>query len=94
MPSLVAELDGELVGTVIAAWDGWRGNMYRLTVRPDHRRTGIARLLAHAGEERLREKGAVRVTALVPRDDQAAAGLWSTAGYELDPFVDRFVKDL
>jgi beta-N-acetylhexosaminidase len=29
---LVAELDGELVGTLIAAWDGWRGNLYRLAV--------------------------------------------------------------
>jgi ribosomal protein S18 acetylase RimI-like enzyme len=30
---LVAEVDGEIVGALIAAWDGWRGNMYRLTVR-------------------------------------------------------------
>ena len=30
---LVAERDGEIVGVLIAAWDGWRGNMYRLAVR-------------------------------------------------------------
>jgi hypothetical protein len=29
---LVAEHDGEIVGLLIAAWDGWRGNMYRLAV--------------------------------------------------------------
>jgi ribosomal protein S18 acetylase RimI-like enzyme len=29
---LVAERDGEIVGALIAAWDGWRGNMYRLAV--------------------------------------------------------------
>ena len=31
---LVAESSGRIVGTVIAAWDGWRGNMYRLAVDP------------------------------------------------------------
>ena len=25
--------DGALLGVLIAAWDGWRGNMYRLAVR-------------------------------------------------------------
>ena len=47
---LVAE-DGErLVGALIAAWDGWRGNMYRLAVHPDHRRHGIALSLVEEGE--------------------------------------------
>lgn len=37
---LVAERAGRIVGTLVAAWDGWRGNMYRLVVLPDHRRQG------------------------------------------------------
>ena len=32
---LVAEEDGRIVGTLIAAWDGWRGNLYRLAVLPE-----------------------------------------------------------
>ena len=52
---LVAETDGSVVGTLIAAWDGWRGNMYRLAVHPDHRRAGLARQLIGRGETRLRE---------------------------------------
>ena len=51
---LVAEVDGEVVGAVIAAFDGWRGNFYRLAVAPAHRRRGIAARLVAAGEERLR----------------------------------------
>jgi ribosomal protein S18 acetylase RimI-like enzyme len=39
---LVAEHDGEIVATLIAARDGWRGNMYRLAVLPHLRRQGIA----------------------------------------------------
>lgn len=31
---LVAVRGGRIVGTLIAAWDGWRGNMYRLAIHP------------------------------------------------------------
>ena len=91
---LVGERDGLLVGTLIAAWDGWRGNMYRLAVVPEERRNGIARLLVEAGEERLRELGAHRVSALAWRDDAPAFGLWEAAGYDDDSGVARFVRNL
>lgn len=71
---LVAERDGEIVGALIAAWDGWRGNMYRLAVRDGHRRQGIGLALTRAGETYLRQRGARRVTALVAFDDREAGG--------------------
>lgn len=61
---LVADADGALVGAVIAAWDGWRGNMYRLVVLGEHRRRGVGLALVRAGEEQLRRRGACRITAL------------------------------
>ncbi|TMK73362.1 MAG: GNAT family N-acetyltransferase [Actinobacteria bacterium] len=48
---LVARRGGRVVGTLIAAWDGWRGNMYRLAVVPEHRRAGIGLALVQAGEQ-------------------------------------------
>jgi ribosomal protein S18 acetylase RimI-like enzyme len=90
---LVAEAGGELAGTLIAAWDGWRGNMYRLAVASGRRRRGIARELVAAGEELLRERGARRITALVGRDPVARA-LWQAAGYADDPDIARYVKNL
>jgi ribosomal protein S18 acetylase RimI-like enzyme len=91
---VVAEHGGELVGTLIAAWDGWRGNLYRLAVAPGHRRRGIGRRLVEAGEERLRALGARRVTALVGRPDERAAGFWDAVGYPYDPAVERRVRNL
>jgi ribosomal protein S18 acetylase RimI-like enzyme len=77
---LVAEHETRIVGTLIAAWDGWRGNMYRLAVTPGARRTGIATALVREGERRLRSRGGRRVTALVDRDDATAVGLWESVG--------------
>ncbi len=91
---LVSEADGQLVGVLIAGWDGWRGNVYRLAVLPSHRRKGIARELVEAGHERLRAQGARRVTALVGGEEGAAHRLWRALGYQRDEFVHRFVRDL
>lgn len=90
----VAERDGEVVGALIAAWDGWRGNMYRLAVRDGDRREGIGLALTRAGEDYLRRCGARRVTALVAFDDEAAAGFWDSAGYPLDREIGRRVRNL
>lgn len=91
---LVAEREGEIVGALIAAWDGWRGNMYRLAVRADSRRQGIGLALARAGEDYLRDCGARRVTALVAFGDEAAEGLWERAGYPLDQEIGRRVRNI
>ena len=91
---LVAEVGGEIVGVLIAGWDGWRGNVYRLAVLPPHRRQGIARQLVEAGHERLRAQGAHRVTALVGGEEGAAHRLWRALGYQRDEFVHRFVRNL
>jgi ribosomal protein S18 acetylase RimI-like enzyme len=91
---LVAELRGRLVGCLIAAFDGWRGNMYRLAVHPAHRGRGIGAQLIEAGEERLRAAGARRVTALVVSEDTRAAAVWRRAGYAHDRRIGRLVKNV
>lgn len=91
---LVAERDGEIVGALIAAWDGWRGNMYRLAVREGHRREGIGLALTRAGEDYLRQCGVRRVTALVAFDDEDAGGFWESAGYPPDREIGRRVRNL
>jgi ribosomal protein S18 acetylase RimI-like enzyme len=91
---LVAERDGKIVGVLIAAWDGWRGNMYRLAVRKEHRREGIGIALTRAGEEYLLSRGVRRVTALVAFDDEAAGAFWQSAGYPRDQEIGRRVRNL
>ena len=89
---LVAELGGVIVGSLIAAWDGWRGSFYRLAVSPEHRRKGLATVLLREGERRLRERGAVRLTAIVADDEAGVTGFWQAAGYERQKHRARFVR--
>jgi ribosomal protein S18 acetylase RimI-like enzyme len=91
---LVAEQNGEIVGALIAAWDGWRGNMYRLAVREENRREGVGLALTGAGEDYLRQCGVRRVTALVAFDDEVAGGFWESAGYPQDREIGRRVRNL
>ena len=78
---LVAADDDGIAGTLIAGWDGWRGNFYRLAVRPEYQRQGLARRLVAEGEKALREKGCVRIGAIVVDDHDHAVGFWQAIGY-------------
>lgn len=91
---LVAEYDGAIVGALVAAFDGWRGNMYRLAVLPAYRRCGVALALVAEGERRLCERGARRITALVAHEQAGAVEFWEAAGYDVDLHTTRFVKTL
>lgn len=91
---LVAEQDGHIVGTLAAAWDGWRGHLYRLAVHPDHRRRGIGGALVAEGEHRLRAKGARKIQGIVLADSAEARAFWETVGYVWDERVVRHAKTI
>jgi ribosomal protein S18 acetylase RimI-like enzyme len=94
---LVAEVDSRVVGSIIAGWDGWRGNLYRLAVSPAHRRRGVGTALVQAAERLLRERGARRISILVEREDSLARAFWDGAtelGYAPHPRMKRYVKTL
>jgi ribosomal protein S18 acetylase RimI-like enzyme len=91
---IVAEAGGEIAGSLIVGWDGWRAAFYRLAVDPAHRRHGLATALVRAGEERFHALGARRVGAIAESHKPAAMAFWASAGYELQTSRSRFVKNL
>ncbi len=78
---LVAVQEEAIVGSVIAAWDGWRGTVYRLAVAPSHRRRGIGSELVRTAVKRLRGVGAVRLQAIVVETDVRATGFWRASDW-------------
>ncbi|MET9432183.1 GNAT family N-acetyltransferase [Streptomyces sp. NPDC003036] len=91
---LLAERDGELAGTVIAGFDGWRCHLYRLAVHPDHRRQGVGGALLAAAEERFVRLGGRRGDAMVLDGNAVAHHAWRAAGYAPEPQWSRWVKPL
>ncbi|MFE5185823.1 GNAT family N-acetyltransferase [Streptomyces sp. NPDC056628] len=91
---ILAALDGELVGTVIAGFDGWRCHLYRLAVHPDRRRQGIGSALLAAAEERFVRLGGRRADAMVLEGNTRAHHAWRAAGYTLQDEWRRWVKHL
>ena len=91
---ILAVDDGEIVGTVIAGWDGWRCHLYRLAVAPHRRRAGIGGRLIAAAEERFRRLGATRVDAMVLDANDGAHGAWAAHGYRRQDEWSRWVKPL
>ena len=86
---LVAVLSGEIVGTLLGTYDGWRGNMYRLVVRPDQRRQGIGRELVRRVERVFAAWGVRRITVHVEADRPRAAEFWNAIGYPRDNHIVR-----
>jgi len=89
---VVAEDDGAVVGSVICAWDGWRGSVYRLAVAPTHRRRGLGRRLVAEAETRLAARGARRLQAVVVDGDDRATGFWRASTWEEQARRIRFVR--
>ncbi len=85
---------GVIIGSVIATFDGWRGNLYRVAVDPAYRRRGLARALVEEAEQWLHDIGARRVSALVEGSRPVAQLFWSAAGFVPYEGMRRYTKSV
>lgn len=91
---LLAVAGEEIVGSLIAGWDGWRCHLYRFAVHPARRRQGIGRALLDEAERRFTALGGRRADAMVLDENEVAAPAWAAAGYRPQPQWSRWVKPL
>jgi GNAT superfamily N-acetyltransferase len=88
---MLALADDTIVGTLLGADDGWRGNMYRLVVHPSRRREGIARQLVQQVERVFTAWGVRRITVLIEVNRPWAIEFWTAVGYPRDDRIVRHV---
>lgn len=82
---LVAVQDDMIVGSVMGGWDGRRGWIYHLAVKPEHQRQGIGAGLVREVEKRLVAKGARKVNAQVYKWNERSSEFFKAIGYETQP---------
>ena len=85
---------GDIVGSLIAGFDGWRCHLYRFAVHPARRRQGIGAMLLADAEERFRGFGGRRADAMVLDGNSLAHHAWAAAGYTPQDDWRRWVKSL
>lgn len=71
----------EMLGVVIANFDGRRGWINRLAVDPDHRGKGIAGELIRHAESHMRTLGAIVMTALIHELNTPSMACFEKDGY-------------
>jgi ribosomal protein S18 acetylase RimI-like enzyme len=81
---LVAWEDSQLVGTVVAGYDGHRGWVYYLAVSPGHRRQGIGRALMLRVEKELAQLGCPKLNLQVRSSNPLAVEFYRHLGYEVE----------
>lgn len=90
--SFVAELDGEVVGALLAGHDGRRGYIHHLGVRAELRGTGIGKELIRWAEEALAELGLEKVHLFVIKSNTPAKAFYEKIGYEQRNRLDIFSR--
>jgi ribosomal protein S18 acetylase RimI-like enzyme len=85
---LVAEgAEGGLIGSIMIGYEGHRGWVNYLAVRPDHQGTGLGRRLMAEAETRLAALGCPKVNLQVRATNTGAIGFYERLGYAVDQAV-------
>lgn len=93
---LVAEADGQVVGSVMAGYDGHRGWVNYLAVDPSQRGVRLGARLMDAAETLLRARGCPKLNLQVRTSNTSAFAFYEAIGYERDEVVSfgrRLVDD-
>jgi ribosomal protein S18 acetylase RimI-like enzyme len=84
---LVAEEGGEVVGTALAGYDGHRGWVYYVAVKPAFRRRGVGAALMARVEEDLRVMGCPKLNLQVRASNREAVAFYERLGYVVEDRV-------
>jgi ribosomal protein S18 acetylase RimI-like enzyme len=84
---LVGTIDGVIVASAMAGYDGHRGWINYLAVDPDRRRQGLASALMVEAERRLRQLGCAKINLQIRHDNAEAVAFYQRIGFTEDPVV-------
>ena len=90
----VAELEGEIVGVILAGHDGRRGYIHHTCIDPQLWNNQIGTRLVDAALAALRSEGITKVALVVFERNQRGNGFWERMGFTTRPDLDYRNKAL
>ena len=84
---LVGILDGKIIASVMAGYEGHRGWLNYLAVAPEFQRRGFAQAIVTEAEKILRAVGCPKINLQVRTTNTGVIGFYRSAGYEVDDVV-------
>jgi ribosomal protein S18 acetylase RimI-like enzyme len=84
---LVGLVDGQIVVTVMAGYEGHRGWLNYLAVAPNFQRRGLAREMVAEAERLLRNAGCPKINLQIRTSNQAVIEFYRRLGYSVDDVV-------
>ena len=84
---LVGELDGKVIATLMAGYEGHRGWVNYLAIDPAAQRSGLGRALMTEIERRLLDRGCPKLNVQVRATNPSAVEFYRSLGYALDDVV-------
>jgi ribosomal protein S18 acetylase RimI-like enzyme len=84
---LVGALDGQVVATVMAGYEGHRGWVNYLAVEPSLQRRGLGRAMMAEAERRLEKLGCPKVNLQIRRGNTDVVAFYARAGYVEDDVI-------
>ena len=83
----VATIDDDVVGTVMAGYDGHRGWLYAVAVARERRMHGIGTALVRQAEQALAALGCMKINLQLADGNDAVAAFYETLGYAIEKRV-------
>lgn len=84
---LVGLIDGQVVATVMAGYEGHRGWLNYLAVAPEFQHRGLARTIVAEAERLLREAGCPKINLQIRTSNQGVIEFYRRLGYSVDDAV-------
>jgi ribosomal protein S18 acetylase RimI-like enzyme len=81
---LVATVGSEVVGTAMAGYDGHRGWVYYVAVRPRYRRQGIGTALMERVEAGVARLGCPKINLQVRASNEGVVSFYEKLGYQVE----------
>ncbi len=88
--SVVAKVDGRVVGSILCGHDGRRAGLYHVCVREEYRKHGIGKEMVEFCLQALREEGVSKVSLVAFKKNDLGNAFWTNMGWTMREDLNQY----